>query len=86
VHVLASLINALINLYIIMIAVYVAMSWIPRKPSGAVEDVRSVLGTLCEPFLAPFRRVIPPIAMVDFSPFVAIIVLEVVAKLVVAIL
>jgi uncharacterized protein YggT (Ycf19 family) len=36
--------------------------------------------------LAPFRRVIPPIAMVDFSPFVAIIVLEVVAKLVVAIL
>ncbi len=37
---------------------------------------RTVSRAICEPYLEPFRRIIPPIAMLDISPIVAIIVLR----------
>lgn len=85
-HTLANVIVALINFYSILIVVYVLMSWIPRGSARIVEDIRSVLASVCEPYLGLFRRIIPPLGMVDFSPIVAILVLELISWLVVAIL
>lgn len=79
-------IMALVNFYSILIVVYVLMSWIPRGAAGIVEDIRSVLASVCEPYLSIFRRFIPPIGMVDWSPIVAILALEVLSWLVAAIL
>lgn len=72
----------LIEVYSIILVVYVLMSWIPRRPSGWVEDIRAVLASVSEPYLGLFRRVIPPLGMIDFSPVVAIIVLQVLERLV----
>ena len=83
---LARAVQALINFYSILIVVYVLMSWIPRGSIGLIEDIRSVLASVCEPYLALFRRFIPPLGMVDWSPIVAILALEVIGWLVVAIL
>lgn len=77
---------ALINFYSILIVVYVLMSWIPQGVNRVVEDIRSVLASICEPYLGIFRRVIPPLGMVDFSPIVAILVLELIGWLIAAIL
>ena len=77
---------ALINFYSILIVVYVLMSWIPQGASRIVEDIRSVLASICEPYLGIFRRIIPPLGMVDFSPIVAILVLELIGWLIAAIL
>ncbi len=85
-HTLVNVIVALINFYSILIVVYVLMSWIPRGSARIVEDIRSVLASVCEPYLGLFRRIIPPLGMVDFSPIVAILVLELISWLVVAIL
>ncbi len=85
-HTVVNILYSLIHLYSILIVVYVLMSWIPRGASGVVEDIRSVLGSVCEPYLSLFRRIIPPLGMVDFSPIVAILVLEVFGNLVVSIL
>lgn len=82
----ANVIVALVNFYSLLIVVYVLMSWIPRGSVGIVEDIRSVLASVCEPYLSLFRRIIPPLGMVDFSPIVAILVLELISWLVVAIL
>jgi len=79
-------IQALINFYSILIVVYVLMSWLPRGSVGLVEDIRAVLASVCEPYLSIFRRFIPPLGMVDWSPIVAILALEVLSWLVVAIL
>lgn len=50
------------------------MSWFP----GARESsFGSFLTRLYEPYLEPFRKIIKPIGMIDFSPIVAIIVLQV---------
>lgn len=85
-YTLANVLMALINFYSILIVVYVLMSWIPRGAVGIIEDIRSVLASVCEPYLSLFRRVIPPLGMVDVSPIVAILALELISGLVVAIL
>ncbi len=74
------------RIYSIILVIYVLMSWIPYGASKWVEDIRAVLGSICEPYLGLFRRIIPPVGMVDFSPVVAIIVLQFLERLVLYIL
>ena len=42
-----NVIVALVNFYSLLIVVYVLMSWIPRGSGGIVEDIRSVLASVC---------------------------------------
>ncbi|NTW27762.1 MAG: YggT family protein [Coriobacteriia bacterium] len=50
------------------------MSWFPMR--GVLYDVYRVIGTLVEPYLGLFRRIIPLIGAVDISPIVAYFVLQ----------
>lgn len=79
-------IYALIDFYSALILVYCLMSWIPRGAANLIEDIRAVLAQICEPYLGLFRRIIPPIAMVDFSPIVAILGLQLIRWLAASIL
>ena len=36
-----------------------------------------MLGQIVEPYLEPFRKIIPPIGMLDISPIVAILALKI---------
>lgn len=75
------IISQLVNVYIFIIFVYVLMSWIPN-PTGVIGDIYRALGTLCDPYLNLFKKYIPPIGgVVDISPIVAIIVLELAVQL-----
>lgn len=56
-----------------MIVVYILMSWFPGAQQSRLGQL---LATACEPFLSVFSRFIPPIAGLDFSPLIAIIVLQ----------
>lgn len=64
-----------------LIIAYVLLSWFPV--SGVFADIRRALATLVEPYLGLFRRIIPPIGMIDISPIVAILVLQVAVRLLV---
>lgn len=83
---LSFILSRLISFYTLLIFVYVIMSWLPIK-GGALLDVYRVLGTLCEPYLSLFRRILPTAAVggagLDFSPLVAILVLQIVGPLLV---
>lgn len=71
----------LVDVYTLLIFVYVMMSWIPTK-RGLLADIDNVLARLCDPYLDLFRRFIPPIGgMVDISPIVAILALQLVVRL-----
>ncbi len=74
------LIMSLVDLYTFLIFVYVMMSWLPSK-RGVLADIDYVLGRLCDPYLNLFRRIIPPIGMVDVSPIVALLVLQFAVRL-----
>ena len=53
------------------------ISWFPIDPRNPLVRV---LHEITEPVLAPLRRVIPRIGMIDITPLVAIIVLQVLAS------
>ena len=79
------LLQLVLNFYAGLIVIYVLLSWIPTS-SGVIAELHSVLATICEPYVGLFRRILP-MAMIggaglDFSPFVALIVLQLVAGIV----
>ncbi len=79
-----SIVGTLFQIYFYMILVYVLMSWLPNVRESFVGEL---LGKLVEPYLAPFRRFIPPImGMIDISPIVALFVLQLAQQGVYAIL
>lgn len=71
-------IDTLADIYFYMILIYVLMSWLPSVRESFVGEM---LGRLVEPYLRPFRRLIPPIGgIMDISPIVALIALRFVAS------
>lgn len=67
-------IAAFVNFYGLLILVYVVLSWF--RPSGPVFELYRVLGTICEPYIGLFRRILPVTGGLDFSPMVALLVLQ----------
>jgi uncharacterized protein YggT (Ycf19 family) len=80
----AQIVTTLIQFYAFLIIAYVLMSWFPL--SGVFADLFGVLGSVCEPYLGLFRRIIPPMGALDISPIVAILVLNVLGRLVARVL
>lgn len=70
----------LIDFYELLIIVYVLMSWF-RPSAGLLGDLYHALGTVTEPWLGIFRRFVPLMGMIDFSPLVAIIALQLIQRL-----
>jgi YggT family protein len=59
--------------YCYAILIYWLLSFIAP---GGYSPLQSVLTSLCEPVLRVFRRIIPPIAGLDFSPLWATIAIQ----------
>lgn len=70
---LARLVIQGIMVYRIFIFIYILMSWVPSMRENAFGQF---LGKIVEPYLAFFRRFIPPLGMIDISPIVALISLS----------
>jgi uncharacterized protein YggT (Ycf19 family) len=78
---------ALIRVYSLLILAYVVTSFLfavgVKIPySRGSNAVLNFLRDVSEPYLRIFRRFIPPIGMMDISPIVALIVLQVAGQLV----
>ena len=54
------------------------LSWFSPRPANILVVV---LYRVTEPVLAPLRRIIPRVGMLDFSPLVAIILLQLISRL-----
>lgn len=63
----------LLGVYKWMLIIYILLSWFPNMRDS---QIGSLLARVCEPFLEPFRRIIPPIGMMDLSPLAAFFVLS----------
>ncbi|TLM79741.1 MAG: YggT family protein [Actinobacteria bacterium] len=50
------------------------MSWF--RPTGTMWEIYHVLGKVCEPYLGLFRRFVPSMGGLDFSPMIALLVLS----------
>ncbi len=77
-------ISLLFQVYEFLLLIRVLLTWVnidPRRPAIDHPVVRA-LHRITDPILVPLRRLIPPIGgTVDISPVVALIILEVVRRL-----
>lgn len=69
-------IDRVLRFYEVLIIVWALMSWFPMR--GILYDIHRVLSSVVEPYVGVFRRFIPPLGGFDFSPMIAIVVVEVV--------
>jgi YggT family protein len=67
-----------IDIYAFMIIVRVIMSWFISNPSNAIYRF---LIQMTEPFLGRIRRLLPRSGL-DFSPLIAIILLEILSSII----
>ena len=72
-------INALSQLLVILVIVSVILSYFmdPYHP------IRRAIDSVVEPMLAPIRRIVPLIGMLDFSPLILLILIQVVSNLII---
>ena len=72
-------INALSQLLVLLVIVSVILSYFmdPYHP------VRRSIDSVVEPMLAPIRRVVPLIGMLDFSPIILIILIQILSNLII---
>jgi YggT family protein len=85
---IADYLSALIYVYILLIFAHIVVGWLfafgVRPPySRTWGAVIGFLRDVCEPFLRIFRRVLPSFGGMDFSPIIALIVLELINSVVV---
>lgn len=76
------LIYRLLDFYTWLIIIECFLSWMRLGGNTVIEDLYEALARLVEPYLNIFRRFIPPLMGVDFSPVVAILVLQLLEQLV----
>jgi YggT family protein len=75
-------VSVFIGVYVLLIIAYILTSWIRLPYSPTLNRVQRFLYDVCEPYLRLFRRLIPAIGPIDFSPVVGIIVLIVLNRLI----
>ncbi len=72
------IISGLLELVNLLVIVWCLLSWFPNikwydQPFKSLDQI-------VQPIIAPFRKIIPPIANIDISPMIAMIVLQLVAS------
>jgi len=77
---LLMILSLIINFYSILIFIWVVLSWF-KESNKFVRDIYRVLDPIIAPYVNLFRKLIPPMGGLDFSPFVALIVLQLAARL-----
>ena len=71
------LLCALIKVYFIVLFARIILSWFPMQPGTGMASIASILYQLTEPVLGPVRRLIPSVGMIDISPIVVFIGLQI---------
>lgn len=70
---LLQILNLALEIYSWAIIIYIFMSWFPGARESSFGEL---LSKITEPYLEVFRKFIPPLGMIDFSPIIAIFVLH----------
>ena len=72
-HAIVELLHTVLQLYTVAILLYALLSWVAP---GTYSPANQILTRLCEPLLAPIRRIVPPLGGLDLSALFALIALQ----------
>lgn len=79
----AAVVQLFIQLYTFIILARVLMSWVNIDP---YSPLARAIYNLTEPLLAPVRNLLPPAGGLDFSPIIALVLVQVVGQILVTML
>ncbi len=79
--ILISFVNTLATVLYFAVIGRVLISWLNIGPSSPFFPIVNVLYQITEPILAPIRRILPRFGMLDLSPFVAILFITFIQRL-----
>ncbi|SFG56234.1 YggT family protein [Desulfotomaculum arcticum] len=80
---IVTIINVAFEVYTWLIFIRIILSWVRLNP---YQPLVKFIYETTEPVLGLFRRIIPPIGVIDISPIAAFFALELVRRLLVNIL
>jgi YggT family protein len=75
---LLNVVTTFIGIYTLLLVIRVLLTWFPNV--NWFDPPFSILSQLTDPYLNLFRSIIPPLGGMDFSPMLAIILLQVVSQ------
>lgn len=76
---LPQIINILFQAFTIMIFARILASWVPELQNNRIMQF---IAFYVDPYLNLFRRIIPPLGMIDISPIVAFFALSIMKNLI----
>ena len=79
-------VNVFVTVYTLIILVYIITSWLRLPFSPWLNRIQRFLYDVSEPYLRLFRRLLPSMGPIDFSPSIAVIVLGLISTVVMRIL
>jgi len=79
IYLLTSTLATFLQIYFVLLIIRILLSWFPQV--NWFDPPFSILSQLTDPYLNIFRSFIPPLGGIDFSPILAILLLQVVADL-----
>ncbi|MDY4041297.1 MAG: YggT family protein [Collinsella sp.] len=79
-------IELVFNFYSFLVLAYCLLSWFPRRNRSFLDDLARALDTIVGPYLNLFRRFIPAMGGIDFSPVLALLALNLIERLIINIL
>ena len=80
---LEAFINVVAQALVLAIFVRVIMSWVPMRLPLGLNDL---MWNVTEPVLAPIRRYVPIAGGMDFSPFIALLLIQIIASIILRVL
>ncbi|MFT3895567.1 MAG: YggT family protein [Anaerolineales bacterium] len=75
-----------INTFAEILILLVILSAILSYFMDPYHPVRRGINSVVEPLLAPIRQVIPPVGMIDFSPLILIVLIQLAKQIIISLL
>jgi YggT family protein len=76
----------LVNIFVQLITILVIIKIILSYFMSPYHPVRLTIDRVVDPMLRPIQRVIPTMGMLDFSPIILIIIVQLLGRIVISIL
>ena len=75
-----------INIFAEILILVVILSAFLSYFMDPYHPVRRGINSIVEPMLAPIRRIVPPVGMIDFSPLILIVLIQLAKQIIIGLL
>lgn len=79
---LASAINVIVQLFTLLVIIKIFLSYF----MSPYHPVRMNIDRIVDPMLQPIRRIVPLVGMLDLSPLILIILVQLIGRIIISIL